>query len=458
MTPLPVIIAAVLSMAGAGPILLGTWRGRDNPQVMSWCIWAALPLTGGLAMAGSDYMLPAVNVLAVGVSCALVAVLALRIPAARRDPPPRLRLWPGGPSPRLDLLCLPGAVAGLVLAVVVRAPVPAVVVTAVTDALAFPPTYGHIWAKPYKEPWLSYALYSAGGAVSLTVADWHTPAGWVYPVYLCAGDGAAAVLIIVRRALSPGEAGPGLVTAGAAATAGAGMPTSQVSQPHNTDPAAPALAGDDPGMPVGGVYLRPGDRPPAEPVPGIGGQRTRAAHRQVQEMFISRSTFLTASFAARLRRCKRVVTSSDPLTRPVAGPVPPSDWVEPKGPPLWPGTAGDPPDSDLRWFEHPDWKMTLDVSFLLPDLARITGRAWLLDTLRWTQEQATSMCLDHHRAGCRQCTRTPPYVRPEEPCPTPQKPSGNPAVRRYAATTAPNGTPDTPPASGMRSASTAPVT
>jgi hypothetical protein len=35
--------------------------------------------------------------------------------------------------------------------------------------------------------------------VSLTVADWHTPAGWVYPVYLCAGDGAAAVLIVARR-------------------------------------------------------------------------------------------------------------------------------------------------------------------------------------------------------------------------------------------------------------------
>lgn len=322
MTGLPAALAAVLSLAAAGPILAGTWRGRDNPQVMSWCIWAALPLTGGLAMAGSDYMLPAVNVLAVGVSCALVAVLALRIPAARRDPPPRLRLWPGGPQPRLDLLCLPGAVAGLVLTAVVRSPVPAVMVTAATDALAFPPTYGHIWAEPRKEPWLSYALYSAGGAVSLTVADWHTPAGWVYPVYLCAGDGAAAVLIVARRH----------VTAGV-------------------------------------------------------------------------------------------------LIRPVAGaPSPVSEWVQPAGPPEWPGAA-DPltlpvagplppypdPDDGLRWYERPDWYAAVRVSGLLPDLTEIAGRAWVLETVRWAQEQAASMCLGHRRAGCRQCTRVTPrpaWLRP----------------------------------------------
>jgi hypothetical protein len=198
-TSLLVIAAALLSLAGAAPIALGTWRGRDNPQVMSWCIWAALPLAGGLAMVRGSHMLPAVNVLAVAVSCALVAVLALRVPAARRDPPPRLRLWPGGLQPRLDLLCLPGAVAGLVLIVAVRSPVPAVLVTVATDALAFPPTYGHIWSSPRKEPWLSYALFSAGGAVSLLAADWSTAAGWVYPVYLCAGDGIAALLIIARR-------------------------------------------------------------------------------------------------------------------------------------------------------------------------------------------------------------------------------------------------------------------
>jgi hypothetical protein len=153
------VLAAVLSLAAPGPVLLGTWRGRDSPQVMSWLIWAALPLAGGLAMARGGHVLPAVNVLAVAASCALVAVLALCVPAARRDPPPRLRLWPGGPAPRLDLLCLPGALAGLALVAVVRDPVPAVLVTAATDMLAFVPTYGHIWAKPRKEPWLSYALF-----------------------------------------------------------------------------------------------------------------------------------------------------------------------------------------------------------------------------------------------------------------------------------------------------------
>jgi hypothetical protein len=120
------------------------------------------------------------------------------------------------------------------------------------------------------------------------VADWHTPAGWVYPVYFCAGDGAAAVLILARRRV----------------TAAAGM-----------------------------------------------------------------------------------------LARPVAGPLPPA------------------PDDGPRWYERPEWHAVTGASFLLPDLARIAGRAWMLDTLRWTQEQASSVCLAHRRAGCRACTR----VRPQEP-------------------------------------------
>ena len=47
-----------------------------------------------------------------------------------------------------------------------------------------------------------------------------------------------------------------------------------------------------------------------------------------------------------------------------------------------------PPDDGLRWYESPAWYAAVRLSGLLPDLAEIAGRAWILDTVRWVQEQA----------------------------------------------------------------------
>ena len=87
----------------------------------------------------------------------------------------------------------------------------------------------------------------------------------------------------------------------------------------------------------------------------------------------------------------------DPLIRPVAGPVPPG------------------PDDGLRWYERPDWYATVRISGLLPDLAEIADRAWVLDTVRWVHGQAVSMCLGHHRYGCRECA--PAALRCLRPAP-----------------------------------------
>ncbi len=123
--------------------------------------------------------------------------------------------------------------------------------------------------------------------------------------------------------------------------------------------------------------------------------------------------------AAMILGRRAALRQADMPARPAAGPLPPalvSEWVQPEGPPLWPGeAAGEPldrpvsvplppcPDDGLRWYERPDWYATVRLSGLLPELTEIAGRAWVLDTIRWAQEQAASMCLGHHRHGCREC-------------------------------------------------------
>lgn len=195
--------AVMLTLGGNLPILAGAWRGRDSPVPVSWAGWAALTLVGGWAVLVSGSVATAAFILAESAGCAAIAVCALRTPAGKRDDPARVL------GIRLDLACLPGVTAGLLLLLAAGSPVLAVTATVATDLLLFVPTYAHIWAQPWREGALGYAAFSGGAALMLAVTDWSTPAGWAYPVYLAAGDGAACLLILARRRkLSPAPPAP----------------------------------------------------------------------------------------------------------------------------------------------------------------------------------------------------------------------------------------------------------
>jgi hypothetical protein len=192
--------AVVLAVAGNVPAIRATWRGTFNPQVLSWAGWAGIMLLGGggtwaASPASAGY------VLACAGGCLAVAVLALRTPASKREPPVRVPI--GRRRVRLDLVCLPGAVAGLVLLAVVRAPGWAVGVSVATDAVLYVPTFADGWRAPDGQPLLAYRLFAAGGAAATAAVLVKSPAGLfaalAYPVYLLAADGAMSLLVAARR-------------------------------------------------------------------------------------------------------------------------------------------------------------------------------------------------------------------------------------------------------------------
>src|SRR5262249_2914868 len=163
-------VSVVTSVLGCWPEARDTLRGLKNPDdpraarpiVMSWVIWTAILAIGGAAAVSTGQLAAAVFTLAQAAGCGLVAVLAMRGPVTQRDEPYRVAL--GQRRVRLDLLCLPGAVAGLVLLAVLRAPGPAVAVSVATDVLAYVPTVSHSWRFPYSESWSSYAWYGVSAA------------------------------------------------------------------------------------------------------------------------------------------------------------------------------------------------------------------------------------------------------------------------------------------------------
>ena len=226
---------AVLSVAASVPYIRNTVRGIRNPratrgiakpQVVSWAIWSGILFIGGASSVEARQWPAAAYTLTCGVGCGLIAVLALRIPVRYRDPPVMVPLW-REKTVRLDFICLAGGLAGLMLLALARDRSAAVMVAIATDLIAYIPTLVHAWQEPYEETWLSYAMYSAGGALTLAAVAISRPGSLLtvtavaYPAYVLATDGGFAAMLCLRRREMrvPAAAtvtGPHLGTGGAA--------------------------------------------------------------------------------------------------------------------------------------------------------------------------------------------------------------------------------------------------
>jgi len=234
--PLPALTAAWRAVNGRHPE-----RGVFRPQVLTWSTWAALAIIAGSASRLSAQ----VFAYACAAGCVAVSLMALRIPAARREPPIRVPLppWLGrrASSARLDVLMLPGVLAGLACLVWVHQPRLALAVTIGTDLMSYVPTVLDFWRNPWGQPVRTFVLYAAGGVLGLGNAGSHTVVAIAYPAYIVLADGGGVALILIRRlhlGTPPSEAAP--VPPGLTAAA---CPPGRDSEPHAVIPApVPAAA------------------------------------------------------------------------------------------------------------------------------------------------------------------------------------------------------------------------
>lgn len=195
---LAVLVAAVLSVGGNLPYIAAVRRREPDakPRIASWVIWSAA-LCVGTAAAGLARAWTTVGYTgACAAGC--IAVLAYGWQYGSRE------------FGRLDAVCfVTGSVgvAALALAAVLPQLLPvwaATVAAALTDVIAFLPTYRNGWRG--REPWLPYAMYGIGAALALAAADWTKPAAVIYTAYLAASDTAMTAIALYARAAGRGSA------------------------------------------------------------------------------------------------------------------------------------------------------------------------------------------------------------------------------------------------------------
>ncbi|WP_018179576.1 hypothetical protein [Jongsikchunia kroppenstedtii] len=175
-----VIAGAALSLVGSISYAYATLIGAARPNVVTWSLWAAVPMVAFSAQMDSGVGLPALMTLSAGVGPSIVLISAL----LSRHMRVRVGVF--------DVVC--GVVATSAVVVWLglgRAPV-AVLVAIVADSVALLPTLRKAWRDSVSERIEFYALVAVGAAITLlTITSWGLQE-WAFAAYQLA----ACIIVI----------------------------------------------------------------------------------------------------------------------------------------------------------------------------------------------------------------------------------------------------------------------
>ncbi len=183
MTSFLIILSAIVTIIAALPYIIEVIRGRTKPRVVSWFTWSVLT---GIACAASfaDGQVPGgILMLAATIETVLIVILGFKHGDRKFD--------------KLDIYCLIGALAGLVLWFVFNSPAVAILATIAIDLVGAIPTFKHSWQKPHEETWITFALSGLGGGITVIIAGGWEITAIAYPLYILLINVLLTALILV---------------------------------------------------------------------------------------------------------------------------------------------------------------------------------------------------------------------------------------------------------------------
>lgn len=181
------ILGSLVALAGTVPYVIETAQKRAKPRIVSWFTWALLTGLAGAAALADGQLAAALFAFAGTLATGSVVAVGWR--------------YGDRSLARLDILCLAGVVAGLVLWLTFDSPALAIWGSIVIDFVGFVPTYVHAWQKPKEETPIFFALAGLGGLLSTIAA---VPAGgWTvtsvaYPLYVAISMASCLAILLLR--------------------------------------------------------------------------------------------------------------------------------------------------------------------------------------------------------------------------------------------------------------------
>jgi hypothetical protein len=188
LAPILGLLAGAVAVADTIPYIRDTLRGRTRPHRGTWLIWGVLAVVVCFSQRADGASWSLVMAAAQAVVTTLVFGLAIR------------RGVGGVSAPDVALIAI--AMVGVVGWLVADEPIVATVSVVVADligvALMVPKTYRN----PGSETLATFAFASLGGLLAAGAVGTVDLALLLYPIYYCVANGAIAVLIVRRRAVT----------------------------------------------------------------------------------------------------------------------------------------------------------------------------------------------------------------------------------------------------------------
>ncbi len=179
------VLAVAIGLIGYVPYIRDVLRGRTNPHVFSWFLWALLEGIAFFAQlakgGGAGTWVTATS----AVIALFVAIMALR----RKDKQVVLFDW----------IALSGAIVGIILWQTTNNPLLAVIFVTAADALAFVPTFRKSFNRPNEETLTEYGLTTVKWTLGILALGSLNPTTWLYPTSLIVTNGLFVVMSLIRR-------------------------------------------------------------------------------------------------------------------------------------------------------------------------------------------------------------------------------------------------------------------
>jgi hypothetical protein len=179
------IIAAILVLVGYVPYIRDTIKGKTQPHVYSWFLWAALTIAIlGIQLthhAGAGSLIT----ITAGTMCVIVFFLSLR----------------GGKRNIVftDTIVFALAILTNIVWLFAKQPLLAMVLACTADLLAFAPTVRKSWNQPFTETLSFYQLNSLRFALGAVALQQYTVINLMWPAMWAICNGLFALVLIQRR-------------------------------------------------------------------------------------------------------------------------------------------------------------------------------------------------------------------------------------------------------------------
>jgi hypothetical protein len=179
------IIAAILVFVGYIPYVRDTIKGKTQPHVYSWFLWAALTVAIlGIQLthhAGAGSLVT----ITAGMMCLIVFFLSLK--NGRRN------------IVLTDTVVFVLAIVTNIVWLFAKQPLLAMILACAADLLAFAPTVRKSWNQPYTETLKLYQVTSFRFVLAVIALEQYTLINVMWPTMWAVCNGLFALLLIQRR-------------------------------------------------------------------------------------------------------------------------------------------------------------------------------------------------------------------------------------------------------------------